>query len=32
MPSLRVDYVKDIKGLAGYLEKRFEMNVQSVQG
>lgn len=29
MPSLRVDYVKDIKGLAGYLEKRFEMNVRN---
>lgn len=29
MPSLRVDYVKDIKGLAGYLEKRFEMNVHN---
>jgi putative sporulation protein YtxC len=24
MPSLRVDYMKDIKGLAGYLEKKFE--------
>lgn len=29
MPSFRVDYVKDIKGLAGYLEKRFESNVRS---
>ncbi len=29
MPSFRVDYVKDIKGLAGYLEKRFETNVRS---
>lgn len=29
MPSFRVDYVKDIKGLAGYLEKRFETNIRS---
>lgn len=29
MPSFRVDYVKDIKGLAGYLEKRSETNVRS---
>jgi putative sporulation protein YtxC len=29
MPSFRVDYVKDIKGLAGYLEKRFETNARS---
>lgn len=29
MPSLKVDYVKDIKGLAGYLEKNFEMNVRN---
>lgn len=29
MPSLRVDNVKDIKGLAGYLEKEFETNVRN---
>ncbi len=29
MPSLRVDCVKDIGGLACYLEKRFEMNVRN---
>lgn len=29
MPSLRVDYVKDIKGLADYLRKRFESGEHS---
>ncbi|MGI6083902.1 MAG: sporulation protein YtxC [Acetivibrionales bacterium] len=29
MPSLRVDSVKDIRGLACYLKKRFEMNVRN---
>ncbi len=29
MPSFRVDCVKDIKGLAGYLEKRFEKNTRN---
>lgn len=29
MPSFRVDYVKDIKGLADYLEKKFELNVRN---
>ncbi|MCX7773440.1 MAG: putative sporulation protein YtxC [Clostridia bacterium] len=29
MPSFRVDHVKDIKGLAGYLEKRFESHARS---
>ena len=29
MPSLRVDSMKDIKGLACYLKKRFGMNARS---
>lgn len=29
MPSLRVDCLNDIQGLAGYLETRFETNVQN---